>query len=343
MTTPTPDFTASQSSLWDSIIIGGGPAGLAAAVALGRSQRSVLVIDAGQPRNRFASHMHTVLGHEGMDPAELLRRGRDEASTYGVSFLDDRVAAVRDAEAQDGLRVLAVELEAASDDGPPLRARSVIAAAGLTDRLPDIPGVAERWGSSVLHCPYCHGWEVRGRKLGVLAAGPMALHQAELLRQWSADLTFFSAAAEPLEESARQRLEARGVVIEPEPVFSLHGAGQQLSEVELRDGRRVAVEALFTAGEPVPHEEFLAGYDLARSETPLGSFLAVDQSGRTSHERIWAPGNLSSPSANVPMAISSGTMAGAMANMSLISEEFDLAVADGGVDANLHEKTGDLR
>lgn len=222
------------------------------------------------------------------------------------------------------------ELTVTLDNGQQVRTRSVIAATGITDLLPDVPGLAERWGASVLHCPYCHGWEVRHRRLGVLASGPMALHQAELLRQWSDRLTFFSAAAEPMEEAARRRLESRGITVEPRPVVALHGKGTGLEEAELDDGRRVPVEALFTAGEPVAHEEYLAGLELARAESPLGSFLAVDQGGRTSHERIWAVGNLVSPAANVPMSISSGTMAGAMANMVLISEEFDLAVARAG-------------
>lgn len=316
-------ITSTDSVLWDSIIIGGGPAGLSAALAMGRSLRQVLVVDAGQPRNRSASHMHTVLGHEGIDPAELLRRGREEAAHFGASFLDGSVSFVQDAESQEGRRAMVVTLE----DGRQLLTRTVVAATGITDTLPEIPGLAQRWGSSVLHCPYCHGWEVRHRRLGVIASGPMALHQAELIRQWTDQLTFFSAAAEPLEEEARRRLESRGIVVEPTEVTALHGEGTALIGAELADGRRVPVEAVFTAGDPVPHEAFLAGLQLDRNETPLGSFIAVDQGGRTSHERVWAAGNLVVPPGNIPMSISAGTAAGAMANMALIAEEFDLATA----------------
>lgn len=316
-------ITSTDSTLWDSIIVGGGPAGLSAALALGRSLRQVLVVDAGQPRNRSASHMHTVLGHEGTDPAELLRRGREEAAHYGATFIEGSVTAVQDAHAQHGRRSMVVTME----DGRQLLTRTVVAATGITDLLPEVPGLAERWGSSVLHCPYCHGWEVRHRRLGVLASGPMALHQAELIRQWSAELIFFSASAEPLAEETRHRLESRGIVIEPTDVTALHGEGTELSEAELADGRRVPVEAIFTAGKPVPHEGFLSGLNLDRGETPLGSFIAVDQSGRTRHERVWAAGNLVAPGGNVPMSISAGTTAGAMANMTLVTEEFELAAA----------------
>lgn len=327
-----------ESTVWDSIIIGSGPAGLSAAVALGRSLRSVLVLDAGSPRNRFTDHMHTVLGHEGLNPAELRRRGREEAAGYGAEFLKASVSQVRDSTATQSIPAYgtaqapgqspaptASQMAVTLTDGRVFFARSIIAASGLTDRLPEITGLAERWGSSVLHCPYCHGWEVRSRRLGVLASGPMALHQAQMLRQWSDDLTFFSAAAEPLDDQARRRLQARGVQVEPAPVMAVGGEGSALSYAKLADGRQVPLDALFTAGDPVPHEDFLSGLALERTETPLGSFLAVDEGWRTSHERVWAPGNLSSPAANVAMSLSAGTTAGARANMALISEDFDLA------------------
>lgn len=326
---PSPEFAVESTlpstaagELWDSIIIGGGASGLAAAQALGRSLRKTLVIDAGSPRNRFATHMHTVLGHDGTPPAELLHAGRVEAARYGVALHPGRVKQVRDA-AQDPSRprTLVVTLE----DDQQLFARTVIAATGVTDHPPAIPGLPERWGRSVLHCPYCHGWEFRGRRLGVLATSALGLHQTELLRQWSDQLTFFSAGAGELDAATAARLESRGVTIEPTPVAELLGEGEALSAVTLEDGRRIGVDALFTAAELVPQEDFLSALDLDRSETMVGSFIAADQNGRTSHDRIWAPGNLSSPMANVPMAVSAGTMAGAMANMTLVSEDFDLA------------------
>lgn len=307
-----------QQSSWDVIIAGGGPAGLAAALMLGRARRRVLVVDAGRPRNRFAAHMHGVLGQEGAPPDELLARGRGEAARYGVEFADGAIKRV-DRE-PDGLRI---ETEA----GAALRARALIAATGLSDELPGIPGLAERWGTTVLHCPYCHGWEVRDRRLGVLTTSPLGLHQAELIRQWSDRVTVFTEGLGPLSGEAEQRLRARGTVLEPEPVVEVVGEGTAIAAVRLRDGREIALDAIFTAGVPRPHEAFLASLDLARNETPFGSFLAVDAMGNTSDDRIWAVGNVVNPAANVPMSIGTGTFAGAAVNAALVTWDTDAAVA----------------
>jgi choline dehydrogenase-like flavoprotein len=145
--------SGAMTEQWDVIIVGGGAAGLSAALTLGRASRRVLVVDAGEPRNRFASHMHGVLGHEGLDPADLLRRGREEASVYGVVFVSDLVVGI-----DEGDRGLSVQLAG----GETIFARAVIVASGITDELPDVDGLAEHWGTGVLHCPYCHGWEVTG-------------------------------------------------------------------------------------------------------------------------------------------------------------------------------------
>ncbi|ROR74176.1 NAD(P)/FAD-dependent oxidoreductase [Bogoriella caseilytica] len=308
---------------WDNIVVGGGAAGMAAALTLGRALRRVLIVDAGSPRNRFAEHMHTVLGHEGLPPRELLRRGAREVAQYGVVLREGNVSTVREQPADSGPRLLQLEL----DSGERLTARTVIAATGVSDQLPPIPGLAERWGRTVLHCPYCHGWEVRGQRLGVLATSPMNLHQAELLRQWTEDLTFFSAGAGQLDDATAGRLRSRGVVIEPAEVIDVRGDAPDIGAVVLSDGREIAIDALFTGGQLIPNDGYLAGLNLERAEGPVGSFLQVDASSKTSHARIWAPGNLSVPMGNVPMAISAGTMAGAMANMAMVTEDFDLAVA----------------
>jgi len=239
-------------------------AGLSAALMLGRARRRVLVIDGGEPRNRFAVHMQGVLGHDGIDPRQLVARGRAEAARYGVEFLDGSVEQVE--EHSRGLTVSTVV-------GQVLWCRALIIASGIDDQLPDIPGLAERWGASVLHCPYCHGWEVQDRRLGVLGTGP--------------------DGAAP--GSTRPAMERSG---------------------------------LFTVGRPRPRDGFLGGLGLDRTETPMGSFLKVDATGRTSHGRIWAAGNVADPSQNVPMAIGSGAMAGGMANVALVTADFDHAVAE---------------
>ncbi|GEK80485.1 NAD(P)/FAD-dependent oxidoreductase [Agrococcus baldri] len=309
----------SSSPVWDAIVVGGSAAGLSAALMLGRSRRRVLVIDAGAPRNRFAQHMHGVLGNEGTPPAELVRRGRAEVAAYGVELRDGAVERVTTTDAG-----LAVALAGGATE----RSRALIVATGITDALPDIPGLAEHWGTGVLHCPYCHGWEVRDRRIGVLAASPMAAHQARLVRQLSDRVVLFSAALGALEPAEEQRLRSRDIEIVAAPVLEVVGDGGTIRGVRTADGRVTEVDAIFTAGAPRPHDAFLAGLDLPRTEQPfgLGSFLTVDQTGRTGHERIWAIGNVVSPMANVPMVMAAGAMTGSAVNGALVEEDFELAV-----------------
>ena len=308
-----------SKSEWDVVVIGGSAAGLSAALMLGRARRRVLVVDGGEPRNRFAAHMQGVLGHDGTDPRQLIATGRVEAARYGVEFLDGFVERVD--EHRRGLTVTTLV-------GQVLWCRALIAASGIEDRLPDIPGLAERWGASVLHCPYCHGWEVQDRRLGVLGTVPMGLHQAELVRQWSDQVVFFTAGAGELDAVTEARLRGRGIELVASPVVEITGDRDVGLGVRTADGAIVAVHALFTVGRPQPRDGFLMGLRLDRTDTPLGSFVKVDATGRTSHDRIWAAGNVADPAQNVPMAISSGAMAGAMANMTLVHDDFDLAMAE---------------
>ncbi|MCX7522587.1 NAD(P)/FAD-dependent oxidoreductase [Microbacterium sp. STN6] len=308
---------------WDVIVVGGSAAGLSAALMLGRARRRVLVLDAGQPRNRFAAHMHGVLGNEGADPAEFLQRARAEVAGYGVQVRRAEAASVRNEGS--GLSVT-------TDDGRTLRCRRLVAASGLRDELPQIAGLAERWGIDVLHCPYCHGWEVRGQRFGVIANNAMAAHQAQLVRQWSDDVVFFAAGAGDgagveVDEPLRDRLASRGVRVDDRAVREVVVAGGRLTGVRVDGGGVVALDAIFTAGTMRPNDEYLAGLELKRDETPVGSFLSVDGTGRTSNARVWAVGNLSVAGATVPLAIAAGAMAGGMVNMDLIEEEFDEAVA----------------
>ncbi|MFV0374539.1 FAD-dependent oxidoreductase [Microbacterium sp.] len=303
--------------LWDVIVVGGGPAGLSAALMLGRARRRVLVIDAGSPRGRFSSHMHGVLGQEGVTQDEFRERGRAEAAHYGVEFAAGSVTRVEDADG--GLYVLTA-------DGESRRTRALIAASGLRDELADVPGLAERWGVTVLHCPYCHGWEVRDRHLGVLTTSPLGLHQAELVRQWSDRVTVFTAGLGALSSETEQRLRSRGIHLEPAPVAEIRGEGTAVAAVRLVDGRDVAVDAVFTLAAPHPHEEFLVPLGLARDEGPFGSFLAADTVGRTSDKRVWAVGNVVHPPANVALSIGAGSSAGADVNATLVSWDFDAAV-----------------
>ncbi len=302
---------------WDAVVIGGGAAGLSAAQMLGRARRRTLVVDAGAARNRFADHMHGVLGHDGTPPLELLARGRDEVERYGVAVRSAAVTRVSDAAG--GLAV-------ALDDGSQLSARAVIIAAGLRDELPQISGLAERWGRSILHCPYCHGWEVAGQRLGVLATSPSSAHQMELIRQWSDDVTVFAADLAPLEPALAERLAARDIRVVTSPVRELLGEGDTLRALATADGTEHPVDALFVAPQPHIALDFADELKLARTDAP-GSPLGVDALGATSHPRVWAAGNVVLPFANVPVSMGAGSMAGAAVNAALVAEDADRAVA----------------
>ena len=323
---------------WDAIVIGGGAAGLSAAQALGRSLRRTLVIDGGAPRNRFASHMHNVLGLDGTPPLELVARGRAEAETYGVEFRQADVRGVRDTKGETS----SASLEAGSPggsmsvelgSGEVLQTRALIVATGVTDVLPEIPGLAERWGTSVLHCPYCHGWEVRGRRIAVITTSPLGMHQAKLLRQWSDDITVFTAGLvdargdSVLDADTERGMQARGVRLVSAPVVEVVGSGADVSGVRTADGREFEIDAVFTGFAMVPQDQFLSSVALDRSETPMGLTISVDPMQRTSHPRIWAAGNVVSPAASVPLVMGAGNMAGAAANAALVDEDYALAAA----------------
>lgn len=270
-----------MSETWDVIIAGGGPAGLQAALMLGRARRRVVVLDAGMPRNRFAAHMHGVLGNEGIAPEDFLSRARRELDEYGIEVRSTRVERVD--EVDGGLRVTAnarpgtsIDSDSDSDSEEILFARQFIVATGLTDKLPDIPGLVERWGTSVLHCPYCHGWEVRGRRLGVLAPSSESLMHAQLIRQWSDHVVVFTGQSE-VTAASRKRLRSRGVEVVTAPIERVLGAGTTICEVQTREGDVVALDALFVAPSAIANDSFLDHLDLAKVKTPQGIFLETDE------------------------------------------------------------------
>ncbi|WP_019179623.1 FAD-dependent oxidoreductase [Microbacterium yannicii] len=302
---------------WDAVVIGGGVAGLSAAQMLGRSRRRTLVIDGGKPRNRFAAHMHGVLGHDGLDPARLLETGRAEARAYGVEIATGTVSSLID----DGEFIRVERADGAVDT-----ARVVVISTGIRDELPAVPGLHAEWGRTVLHCPYCHGWEVAGLRLGVLATSPASVHQIELVRQLSDHVTAFTAAAEPLDEDTTTRFAARDVGVVSEGVRAVR-RDQDGLVITTEDGAEHIVDALFTGGDPDLRLEFAGELGLARSDMP-GTPVAVDLRGATSHPRVFAAGNVTAPFANVPVSMGSGSMAGAGANAMLVAEDFRRAVAD---------------
>lgn len=314
-------------ALLDVVVVGGGAAGLSAAVTLGRAHRSVVVVDAGQPRNAPAAHMHGFLSRDGMNPAELLALGREEVERYGGTVRPGRVVAA----ARDGDGTFTVTL----DDARILRSRQLVLATGLTDQLPDVPGVAERWGRDVLHCPYCHGWEVSGRAIGILGRGPVSLHQALLWRQWSEDVTLFldpaTDLATELAESAWEELAARGVRVVDVTVERLEVTDDRLTGVRLVDGHVLAVDAVVVASRMHANAELLAGLgveveDVEMQGTVVGSRVPTGPMGSTDVPGLWVAGNTADVSAQVVVAAADGMRTGAAINFALVAAETKAAV-----------------
>ncbi|MET8684710.1 NAD(P)/FAD-dependent oxidoreductase [Streptomyces sp. NPDC004732] len=304
---------------YDVVVVGGGTAGLSAALVLGRSRRRVLVVDAGEPRNAPAAHMQGYLSRDGMPPAEFLAEGRRELERYGVEVVRDRVSAVT----PDGAGEFGVTLA----DGGEVHARRIVMATGLVDELPAVPGLAERWGHDVLHCPYCHGWEVRDEPFGVLASEPFNSHQALLVTQWSKDVTLFLHTVRDLPDAEWERLAAAGVQVVEGEVAGLSVEDDRLAGVRLADGRIFPRSVLFVAAKMVPRDGLLTGLGAEFRDTPVGAYPKVDETGRTSVPGVWAVGNAASPMEQVINAASMGYRAGSMINAELVMADIEAEVA----------------
>ncbi|MEU3134261.1 NAD(P)/FAD-dependent oxidoreductase [Streptomyces sp. 35M1] len=316
---------------YDVVIVGGGAAGLSGALTLARARRSVLVIDAGEPRNAPASHIHNYLGRESTPPAELLAIGRGEAAGYGAEIVEGRVASAerlpgdRDGDGGQGFRVV-------TEDGRSVEARRLLVTTGLVDELPSVPGLAERWGREVLHCPYCHGREVADRPIGVLATGPLAVHQALMWRQWSDDVTLFvHTGPEPTEEEYEQ-LAARGVAVVDGEVAGLEIADDRFTGVRLASGRVVPREALVVQARFVARSAVLESLGLKpvpqeMGGVVIGSYIPADPTGATEVPGVWAAGNVTRLTEQVIGAAAAGLMAASAVNGDLIAEDTRLAVA----------------
>ena len=298
---------------FDVVIIGGGAAGLSAALVLGRARRRVAVVDAGAPRNAPAAHMQGFLSRDGMPPADFLAAGRTEIAGYGVELLEDRAFHI-----ESGFFVRLAS-------GTVLTARRIVLATGVSDELPDIPGVPERWGRDLLHCPYCHGWEVRDQPLGVLGSHPGAVQHAQLVRQWSDDVIFF-AHTHDVTEAERAQLEARGILVVDGEVARLVVQGDRLTGVELVDGRVIARAAVFIRPVNVPPADGVVS-DLGCDRDDAG-FVTVDATGRTSTPGVWAAGNVVDPRAQVITAAGAGSAAAIAINADLVHDDVGRTIAD---------------
>ncbi|RKE86121.1 NAD(P)/FAD-dependent oxidoreductase [Rhizobium sp. AG855] len=293
---------------YDAIVVGGSFAGLSAAMQLVRTRRNILLIDAGRPRNRFAEASHGFLGQDGVAPAEIRRRALEQLARYPNFTLLEGEAETAERRL-GGFKVGIV-------GGRLVEASVLVLALGVTDALPEIPGLAERWGRTVLHCPYCHGYEIGGGPIGILASSPLAAHQGGLLPDWG-KTTMFVEPGIVFEEEHHAMLLARGVTIETERVVGLIGEGQALEGVRLEDGRVVQVDALFAQSKVSIASPLASQLGLELEEGPQGLHIKV-QMGSTSLPGVFAAGDAASPMHNATLASASGVMAGIAAHRALI-------------------------
>ncbi|HEX6910384.1 MAG TPA: NAD(P)/FAD-dependent oxidoreductase [Longimicrobium sp.] len=293
----------------DAIVVGGSFAGLSAAMQLARARRRVLLVDAGRPRNRFAHASQGFLGQDGRAPADILETARRQVLAYPT------------VELRGGEAVLAREdggvFEVGLASGETARARRLVLATGVVDDLPDVPGLRERWGVTVLHCPYCHGYEVADGRLGVLAVGEMSLHQALLLPDWSADVTLFTNGAVTLTTEQQGELASRGVRVDARPVEAIVGDPPALAGLRLRGGETVRLDALFTGSRTRMASPLAQQLGCAFDDGPFGPVIRTDARKETTVPGVFAAGDAARVPHNATFASADGVQAGLSAHQSL--------------------------
>jgi len=289
----------------DVIVVGGSYAGMAAAMQLGRARRKVLVVDGGQRRNRFAVHSHGFLTQDGVAAAAIAATGKEQLLAYGtVRWLDGLVTSAE--RTGTGFRV---QIEGAE----PQETRRLVLATGVVDHLPDLPGLAERWGRHVFHCPYCHGYELNQGRIGVLAASPMSMHQALMLPDWG-PTTFFLNGALSLDSEQVAQLKARGVSLEYGLIDRIEGA----VDLAMKDGRIVRLAGLFVMTRADPASPLADQLGCEFDNGPLGRTIKTDPMKATTVSGVYACGDAARPGGSVAIAVGEGTVAGAAAHQSLI-------------------------
>ena len=294
----------------DVIIVGGSFAGLSAAMQLARAGRTVCVIDSGKPRNRFASASHGFFGQDGAAPYAMIENARAKLKAYPtVSFID---ASAFDARRRGEIFLVQTELGE-------MAGQKLLLAFGLVDELPGIPGLRERWGRTVLHCPYCHGYEFKGQRLGVLHVGPSSAHQALLISDWGPTTLFLNGHEAPDAETCRQ-LEQRGVTLEPAEIAGLEGDDTELRALRLANGSRIPVAALYLGSRTRMASPIAEQLGCAFKDGMLGPIIATDEMKQTSVAGVYAAGDITRPMHNATFASADGVMAGAAMHRALIFE-----------------------
>ncbi|RZJ09674.1 MAG: NAD(P)/FAD-dependent oxidoreductase [Acidovorax sp.] len=314
----------------DAIVIGGSFAGLSAAMQLARARRRVCVVDAGKPRNRFAAASHGFFGQDGEPPLAMIEQARRKLLAYPTVTL--RQGTVVSATAQHSADTTAASAASPSgfdvvlDDGAgaltPLTTRKLVLAFGVKDGLPDIAGLRERWGASVLHCPYCHGYEFAGQRLGVLYHSPQSGMHAQLIADWG-PTTLFLNGETTLEDSEHQRLLALGIAVEPARIAALEGPDRALSGVRLlahdgADGRLVPIDALYVAATTSPASPLAEQLGCALDEGPMGPCIRTDANKMTTVPGVYAAGDATLMRHNATLASAEGVLAGVGAHQALV-------------------------
>lgn len=292
--------------MFDVIIVGGSYAGLSAALQIARARRTVLVIDAGMPRNRFAHASHGFLGQDGRQPAAITADARAQLGLY-MNAVCLEGTAIRAGKTGRGFSVTLAS-------GQTHEARRLVLASGVIDELPDIPGLRERWGRSVFHCPYCHGYELNNGRLGVLATGPHSMHQAMLIPDWGSTTLFTNGAFEP-DPAEVTALAERGVMIERNAVAEVAG---ERADVKLHGGRTVSLDGLFTTSRIKVANPLAQQLGCAFEDGPLGSVIQTDAMKETTIADVFACGDTARAAGSVTFAVSDGAMAGLAAHRSLV-------------------------
>lgn len=312
-----------MTTFYDVIVVGASNAGLGAALVLGRSCRSVLVLDGGLPRNASADAAHGFLTRDGTPPAELLRIAREQLTPYGIEVRPARAVAAR--VLLGGAQPGGFEVELAG--GGLVGARRLLLATGVRDLLPEVPGLPERWGRSVHHCPYCHGWEVRGESIAVYGRGAMAFHQAVLLHHWSPDLVLLTDGPAELTAEQGHQLAALGVEVNEAAVERLEGPGRHLQRVVFRNGASLTRSALFVG--PRQEQRSSLPAQLGCEFAEGGVYVRTEPGGQTSVPGVYAAGDMTGPLQQVAQAAAGGALAAAMLNNALIFADAQRRAAAG--------------